>query len=59
MKTFNKTTGCADYREEMILLGLLRRLHDPNVAESEKSDLRKKVKQLQKEMGLETFTDDL
>lgn len=44
---------CADLRAEMILLSLKRRLHLDNLNEQEKNDILLKIKQLEKEMGLE------
>jgi hypothetical protein len=42
----------------MMLLSLLRRLHDEGVSEEEKSLIKKEVMALESEMGLETFTDN-
>jgi len=44
---------CADFRVEMILLSLKRRLHGEHLSEQEKNDILLKIKQLEKEMGLE------
>ena len=51
-------SSCANYREEMMLLGLLRRLHDDRISEEEKSLVRKEARALESEMGLEGFTDN-
>lgn len=53
-----KRPGCAGYRDEMMLLGLLKRLHETDVTEEEKRLIQEKVTTLQCDMGLETFTDD-
>ncbi|UCD90650.1 MAG: hypothetical protein JSW04_04265 [Desulfobacterales bacterium] len=44
---------CADFRVEMILLSLRRQLHLDHLNEQEKNDILLKIKQLEKEMGLE------
>ena len=44
---------CADLRIEMILLSLKRQLHLDHLGEQEKNDILLKIKQLEKEMGLE------
>lgn len=51
-------TSCANYREEMMLLGLLRRLQDDRISEEEKTLIRKEARALESEMGLEGFTDN-
>ena len=38
---------CADYREEMILLGLRRRLEDPDVPEEEKPVIQARIQALE------------
>jgi len=43
---------CADYREEMILLGLRRRLEDPGVSEEEKPAIRARVQELEESLGI-------
>ncbi len=44
---------CADYREEMMLLGLQRRLNQPDLEESEKRDIQKAIRRLKSRMGLD------
>jgi hypothetical protein len=44
---------CADFRIEMILLSLKRRLHVESLSEDERNDLLLKIKQLEEAMGLE------
>lgn len=44
---------CVDYRTEMILLGLKRRLESENLSEEEKNDIRRQIKEIETAMGLE------
>ena len=44
---------CAEYREEMVLLGLQRRLHSDDVSEEERERLQKRIKDLESAMGME------
>jgi hypothetical protein len=53
MKKPNGDYTCTDYRAEMILLSLKRRLHREHLGDQEKNDILLKIKQLEKEMGLE------
>ncbi len=43
---------CTEYREEMILLGLRRRLADPGLSEAERRSLQERISQLEQEMGM-------
>ena len=43
---------CTEYREEMILLGLKRRLANQALSDAEKKELMKEIKQLEKQMGM-------
>ncbi|MFZ5571999.1 MAG: hypothetical protein ACOZF0_16490 [Thermodesulfobacteriota bacterium] len=43
---------CKDYRSEMLLLGLNRRLAEGNLSEHEKEAIRNDILRLEKEMGL-------
>jgi hypothetical protein len=43
---------CADYREEMILLGLRRRLEDPDLPEEEKPIIQTRIRELEKSLQL-------
>lgn len=43
---------CNDYREEMILLGLQRRLNQGNLTETEKKELLREIEAIEKQMGL-------
>jgi hypothetical protein len=47
----NKYT-CHEYREEMQLLGLQKRLHDKDISEEERQDLKEKIKDLEASMGM-------
>lgn len=44
--------GCTEYREEMLLAALRRRLQTEQLSEDEKRQLRYRIKQLEEEMGL-------
>jgi hypothetical protein len=48
-----KRYTCNEYRQEMMLAGLRKRLADPNLSESEKKQLEQEIRQLEAEMGLE------
>lgn len=43
---------CNDYRQEMILLSLRRRLNDPEIDDHEKQKVEEAIRQLEKEMGI-------
>jgi hypothetical protein len=43
---------CVDYREEMILLGLRRRLEDPALSEDEKSVILSRIQELEKSLDM-------
>ena len=53
----DKTNGshytCTDYRAEMILLGLMRRLQDEALDSRQKEELRRQIKIIETEMGME------
>lgn len=44
---------CVDYRTEMILLGLKRRLELADLGAEEKEDILKQIKKLEAAMGLD------
>jgi hypothetical protein len=44
---------CSEYREEMILLGLKRRLAEPGLPEKEKGLLIERIGKLEQEMGMD------
>ena len=43
---------CADYREEMMLLGLRMRLEDPGVSEEEKPAIQARIQELEKSLDI-------
>ena len=43
---------CNDYREEMILLGLQKRLNQADLSDEERRELLKEIKALEKQMGM-------
>jgi len=45
--------GCADYREEMILLGLKRRLEEETLSEKEKQTILSRIDALEKSLGMQ------
>ena len=52
MKPPGKYT-CLEYRQEMILLGLKRRLEDPGLPETEKIRLSEKVREMEQQLGMD------
>lgn len=46
------TIRCSDYRLEMILLGLRRRLSDEALSEDEKDKLLKEIRRIEAEMRM-------
>lgn len=44
---------CNEYREEMILLGLQRRLASPDLSPEEKQAILKEISRVEKQMGLD------
>jgi hypothetical protein len=47
-----KKYTCTDYRMEMTLLGLKRRLAEPGLNENEKKQLQEQIQKLEAEMGM-------
>jgi hypothetical protein len=45
--------ACRQYREEMILLGLRKRLSDPALTEDERQAIEKEILCLEVQMGME------
>ncbi len=43
---------CLEYREEMILLGLQKRLATPGLSAEERDSLLKEIERVEKEMGI-------
>ena len=48
-----KPYTCTEYRQEMVLLGLKRRLADPALDPSEKKQIEKEIKILEAQMGMD------
>ena len=44
---------CGDYRQEMVLLGLKKRLALGGLAPDEKKELEEEIARLEKEMGMD------
>lgn len=47
-----KAYTCSEYRQEMVLIGLRRRLTDPTLSQTEKRELEAQVRKLETEMGM-------
>jgi len=45
--------GCSDYREEMRLMGLKRRLEKDGLSDNERHKLRAEVEALEAKMGMD------
>ena len=43
---------CLEYREEMILLGLQKRLSSPGLSAEERESLLKEIQRVEEEMGI-------
>jgi hypothetical protein len=48
----NPPYTCREYRSEMILLALKKRLADPGLSEAQRRELQAEVRRLEIEMGL-------
>lgn len=44
---------CAEYRQEMMLLGLMRRLEAPELPDAEREVIVEKIRRLKKQMGMD------
>ena len=44
---------CNEYREEMILVGLQKRLSSPDITPEEKKDLLKEIARVERQMGID------
>jgi hypothetical protein len=44
---------CRQYREEMILLGLRKRLNVPELSERERQTIEKEIRRLEAQMGMD------
>lgn len=47
-----KPYTCADYREEMMLLGLKKRLESESLSAEEKAVIEERIERIEKSMGL-------
>jgi hypothetical protein len=47
------TYTCSDYRLEMILLGIRRRLHEEELLDDEKERLQKEIRRIEAEMEMQ------
>lgn len=47
------TYTCNEYREEMILLALQRRLASPDLSDRERKDLLEEIARVEKQMGID------
>jgi hypothetical protein len=45
--------SCRQYREEMILLGLRKRLNVPELSERERQTIEKEIRRLEAQMGMD------
>ena len=45
--------GCSDYRGQMLLLSLHRRLSDERLSEAERRRIRRQIQRLEAEMGMD------
>ncbi|MBR9984632.1 MAG: hypothetical protein KFF68_01865 [Desulfosarcina sp.] len=52
MKRTAKYT-CTEYRQEMILLGLKRRLADPMLPDAQRVHVAEKIRELERQMGMD------
>jgi hypothetical protein len=50
--SINKPYTCADYREEMMLLGLKKRLETESLSEEEKASIQDRIARIEKSMGM-------
>ena len=48
-----KKYTCADYRQEMVLAALRRQLAQPGLSQAEQHRLKKEIRQLELEMGMD------
>ena len=51
--TANKLYTCNEYREEMMLLGLQRRLNAEDISEDERRALQERIRDLEASMGMQ------
>lgn len=48
----NKKYTCHEYREEMVLLGLRRRLNEPGLTDEERQKILDQIRLLEEEMDM-------
>jgi len=48
----NNAYTCLEYREEMLLLGLQRRLHAEDISDEEREHLKERIQELESSMGM-------
>ena len=53
MTDYSNRYTCHEYREEMLLLGLRRRLADDSLTAAEKEALQKEIAKLEQQMGMD------
>jgi hypothetical protein len=53
MNSFKNKYTCNEYREEMILLGLKKRLTSSDLTQEEKEKLQKEIQKIEKQMDME------
>jgi hypothetical protein len=53
MSSFKNKYTCNEYREEMILLGLQKKLASNDLSDEEKAGLIEEIKKIEKEMDME------
>lgn len=44
---------CAEYRAEMLLLGLRRQLANPDLSDAQRAELLEKIRDLEAQMGMD------
>jgi hypothetical protein len=52
MNSKKRKYTCSDYREEMILLGLKRRLNEEDLGADERREIAKEIEDIEKKMGI-------
>ena len=53
MKPPNKIPTCNDYRQEMMLLGLKRRLAQEDLSDTEKQAIEAEIKKIEREIQID------
>lgn len=52
MKNEKENYTCSDYRQEMILLGLKKKLNDERLTKEERQQVLDQIERLEEEMGM-------